>query len=102
MSAAVKGFFSWEFLISSRLIEKDFANRICDSLELNHYIYSIRKVLDLVLNKILIAVWFRATPSCICNILLQSQENEHNTFTWPPKQSTGYSEMGDEKMFSKT
>lgn len=74
-------FLSWELLNSSCSIEKGFASRICDSIQLNHYIYSIRKVLDLAINKI--AVWIWASLFCIYNILLQSQGTDHNTFTWP-------------------
>lgn len=93
-------FLAWEFLNSSCSIKKGFASRICNSTESNHRTYSIKKVLDSALNKI--AVWLWAALLCPCNILPQSQGNDHNSFTWPHWAVKDTNEVGDEKMFLKT
>lgn len=71
MGAINQRFLAWKFLNSSCLIKKDFVSKMCNSTELNHCIYNIKKVLDLALNKIALGLW--ATLFCICSTLLQSQ-----------------------------
>lgn len=100
MAAINQTFLAWEFLDSSCSIEKGLAGRIRNSPELHHCIYNIKKVLDLALNRI--AVWLWATLFCICNILLQSRGNDHNSFTWARWAVKDTNEVGDEKLVLKT
>lgn len=99
MDAINQRFLAWEFLTFSCSIEKGIASRICHSTELNHCIYNIKKVLDLAPKKI--AVWLWATLFCICNILLQSQGNDHSSLTWTHRAIKDTNKV-DEKMFLKT
>lgn len=100
MAVINQRFLAWEFHDSSCSIEKGLAGKIRNSPELNHCIYNIKKVLDLALNRI--AAWLWATLFCICNILLQSRGNDHNSLTWARWAVKDTNEVGDEKLFLKT